>query len=352
MRDPKVERLLSEISQISPAAGRKAEELATSADDARHKAFEELHKIMLREFPGAPEDLRLDDLMSFVGEQYRTMRGQIETQAANLEAVEQREQNYQGALNEVRSLHQQYFAGTEYGAEPGTRFIGWMAKVYEVASQLMAKDVVERESAPKSATIEQLESMYNQVNEALGEMTEVAAQRGQKLEEALRSVLTEKARGDRLQLAFVQEETRRKQERARGDAIVLAATEEGVESPAKYDFAWSPGLDVILQLRRVSAMRLDGWQRFEREAGRLELENGLLKGRLEAAEERNRELSGFLESAGLPERAPLSEESDVAPGQDSTAIPAESYCKDPSCTDAPDGPHVHFETGNMVRNEG
>jgi len=61
-------------------------------------------------------------------------------------------------------------------------------------------------------------------------------------------------------------------------------------------------------------MRLDGWQRFEREAGRLDLENGLLKGQLQAAEERNRELSGFLESAGTPARAPLSPESDVVPG--------------------------------------
>ena len=328
---------------------------------------------------GIDRVMALPEMVKRAVETYRGTRGQIEVQASAIA-------DYDTFAMRLRSLHQTYFAGTEWAHEEGTELLDAIEKAYGAASHAMAKEVVAKDgeraktsalineirdlfvdhfgskgkfswdgsvpvleqlsrvflalantpkrTMPSDVTVEQLTAMYQTAQEELTRVTDTAIERGEKLTQALRDWTNETRRSERLALALKHEQQRRKQEQARAEAMILVATEEALEPPTKYDYSWSPGIDVIGQLRRISEMRLDGWQRFERETGRLQLENDVITKTMKRKDERIKELEEFVS------RAALSDQSDITPGP--STIPTSAYCKDPSCSDATDGPHVHF----------
>lgn len=331
----RVQTLLKEVREKSPAAGRLAEEMLmivlaeeslsqTELENNRQNIREQKTEIGKLDDHITDLSERLDEAREVIAEELNRALGNpptpgrpdgpMEWLAMLMSQVRSLLSTEGSTLEHIYGLFHETFEGSPWDVKDGDDHVSAIYRVFrEFGATVQA-------TTPATVTEEQLRSMYEQSQRLLQEASDLAAERGEKIESAVNANGRIRRRADRLQLAFNQEQDRRKQTEARMTALTLVATETELEPPGKHDFEWSPGIDTIRHLRQESAMRLDGWQRFEQEANRLRDMNQSLVDGLNVQNARVKELEGFIESArtqdALEGRAALSDQSDVVPGQE------------------------------------
>lgn len=219
--------MMKEIEQISPAAGRKASELVNALT--------------------------------------RSADEEIKTAVARAE--EQRNEAWE-KLDNIYNIFTSYFAGTEYARDAKADDLE--VKMGQVFEAFRAQDQLLAEGPPLSIDVRQLHAIVRAQQDELEAMSGTANERGAALDESLRERLKMARKLERMQIALKQSLGQTAEAKGRLNAMVLMVTEPDLPSPAKYDFAWSEGLDVVRRERAESENRLDGWRREEEHRKSLE----------------------------------------------------------------------------------
>jgi hypothetical protein len=266
MRDRTTE-LIQEIEQISPAAGRKAEELRIHLANRNAVANKDRQDYL--------------DQLSLIRDEYNRFLEGTEYHHSEMSVTHQISkllEDFRAAIEAGQSISNARVEGLAWDLNIAlglaethrvpyngfSSFEEWWASLIDIANANAC--ALQNQMAPdpaKSTDVIQLQALIETLQEELSVVRSAAVARAEEVAQLQDDRLNEVRRTERHALAVKHLTQQAQQERARVHAMVLTITEPNIPAPHQHDYAWTPGIDAVRELRVSERHNRDGWQREE-----------------------------------------------------------------------------------------